>query len=199
MDLRYYLPLLILSVAVAVLPVVWAAHRRFNKKRIIAALAILILFAAACLGYPSRSGYNTWGVNRFQAWDALHFTTPPRQSPWFVAQEHFAKLLSPQPGVVLADIDPLYLNSLLPNSFAAAPIDGNHPYKWTIMWRYDQPQALALVKRSLAQSLPIYALFTSMKEMEVARSRLPVIPEHDWMRIDDSNRKAIILKLVPLE
>jgi hypothetical protein len=66
MDLRYYLPLLILSVAVAVLPVAWAAHRLFNKKRIIAALAILILFAAACLGYPSHSGYNTREVNRFQ-------------------------------------------------------------------------------------------------------------------------------------
>jgi hypothetical protein len=36
---------------------------------------------------------------------------------------------------------------------------------WTIMWRYDQPQALALVKRSLAQSLPVYALFTSMQEI----------------------------------
>src|SRR6266480_3937046 len=53
MDLRFYLPLLILLVAVAVLPVIWAAENLLAAKRTIASLAIFGLFAAACLGYPS--------------------------------------------------------------------------------------------------------------------------------------------------
>ena len=51
----YYLPLLILLVAVAVLPVIWAAENLFVARRAVASLVIFVLFAAACLGYPSRS------------------------------------------------------------------------------------------------------------------------------------------------
>ena len=58
-DVRYYLPLLIVLVAVAVLPVTWAAENLFVARRAVASLAIFVLFAAACLGYPSRSLSNT--------------------------------------------------------------------------------------------------------------------------------------------
>jgi len=58
-DVRYYLPLVIILVAVAVLPVTWAAENLFVARRAVAALGIFILFAAACLGYPSRSLSNT--------------------------------------------------------------------------------------------------------------------------------------------
>jgi glycosyltransferase involved in cell wall biosynthesis len=179
--------------------VTWAANSLFARRRIIPALAVFVMFAAACLGYPSRSGYNTRGIDRSQAWDAFHFAEAPRQSTQFVAQKHFAEMLSLEPGIVLSDIAAVYLNALLPDSFVAAPIDGNHPYKWSKIWRYEQPQALAFVKRSLAQSLLVYALFASMEETATARSRLPAIPSHQWMPLDDSNAKAIILKLVPVE
>src|SRR5207249_6661451 len=128
-DGRFYLPVLILLVAVAVLPVAWAANNRVARKRVLAAVAVFILFAGACLGYPSRSGYNTTGIDRCQAWDALHFTASARQSTQFVAQRDFAGRLPGQSGIVLSDIDPVYLNSLLPHSVAAAPIDGNQRYK----------------------------------------------------------------------
>lgn len=164
-DRRFYLPLLILLVAIAMLPVSWAAKNTFVKARILPALAIFTLFGAACLGYPSRSGYNTREICRSQAWDALHFTNPPQQSTQFIAQRRLAKLLRRQPGIVLSDIDPVYLNALLPESFVAAPIDGNHHYRWSEISRYDQPQALALLRRGLEQSLPVYALFTSESEM----------------------------------
>ena len=57
MDLRrFYLPLLMLLVAVVVLPVTWAAENLvLGQDELIASLAIFVLFAAACLGYPSRS------------------------------------------------------------------------------------------------------------------------------------------------
>src|SRR6266496_69356 len=145
-DARYYLPLLILAIPVAVLPVTWAVKNLFTGRRIIIALPIFVLFGAAGFGYPSRSGYNTVGVDRSQAWDAVHFAHRLQRSPHFAAQRHFAKLLKRQPGIVLSDIDPVYLNALLPRSFIAAPIDGNHRYKWSYTWRYDRPEALALVK-----------------------------------------------------
>jgi hypothetical protein len=197
-DGRFYLPLLILLVAVAVLPVTWAAKNLVARKQILAALAVFILLAAACLGYPSRSGYNTHGINRSQAWDALHFTTPPRQSIQFVAQRQFARVLKRQPGILLSDIDPVYLNALLPRSFVAAPIDGQHHYKWSYTWRYDRPQALALVEHGLQQSLPVYALFVSQTDAATNQSRLPDVPGYEWRILNNGDDKAAILKLTPV-
>jgi hypothetical protein len=197
-DGRFYLPLLILLVAVAVLPATWAANNLFAGKRIGAALSIFILFAGACLGYPSRSGYNTHGIDRLQAWDALHFATSPRRSIEFLAERHFARRLSQQTGIVLSDIDPVYLNALLPRSFVAAPIDGKHNYKWSYTWRYDRPQASALVEHGLQQSLPVYALFTSPNEIAGNQSRLPNVPGHEWRVLNNPDGRAAILKLTAI-
>jgi len=197
-DGRLYLPLLILVVAIAVLPITWAANNLFAGKRIIAGLITCVLFAATCLGYPSRSGYNTHGVNRLQAWDALHFTTPPGQSTQFVAQRDFARVLSRQPGIVLSEIDPVYLNALLPPSFVAAPIDGKHHYKWSYAWRYHRPQAAALVEHGLQRSFPIYALFTSQDEVATNQSRLPKVFGYEWRILKSAERSAAILKLAPV-
>src|SRR6266849_1708951 len=195
-DGRLYLPLLILLVAVAVLPVTWAAKNLFAGKRIIAALAIFVLFAAACLGYPSRSCYKTVEIGRLQAWDALHFTPPPRQSIWFIAQRHFFELVGGQPGIVLSDIDPVYLNALLPEPFVAAPIDAKHQFCFSKIWRYGHPQALALVKKGLDESIPVYALFVSRKEMAENVRRLPELDGHQWA-IVESGQQAVVLRLVP--
>src|SRR5205809_4394737 len=71
-DGRFYLPLLILLIAVAVLPVTWAANNLFAGKRIIAALSIFILFTGACLGYSFSSGYKIHEIDRLQYLDALY-------------------------------------------------------------------------------------------------------------------------------
>ena len=194
-DPRYYLPLLMLLIPVAVLPVDWAAKNLFAGRRIITALVTLLLFAAACLGYPSRSGYNTRGINRSQAWDALHFATSPSQSIQFIAQRQFARQVTQQPGIVLSDIDPVYLNTLLPRTFVAAPIDGEHHYKWSYTWRYDRPQALDFVQRALRRSLPVYALFTSPNDAATNQSRLPPVPGREWRVLNSSHGTATILKL----
>jgi len=194
---RYHLPLLILLVAVAVLPVTWAARNLFVVKHAIPAVAILVLFVAACLGYPSRSGYNTIETDRSQTWDALHFTNPPRQSTQFVAQRHFCEMFGRQPGIVLSDIDPVYLNALLPEPFVSAPLDGKHYFRYGRIWRYDRPQALALIKRGLDQSLPVYALFVSTETMTAAQSRLPTVPGYQWTIFNNADGKAVILKLFP--
>ncbi len=197
-DVRFYLPLLILLVAVAVLPVTWAAKNLFAGKRTVIALPVFILFAGACLGYPSRSRYNTPGIDRSQAWDALHFTASAGRSTQFVAQRDFARRLRRQSGIVLSDIDPVYLNALLPRSFVAAPIDGDHHYKWSYTWRYDRPQALAFVQHGLEQSFPVYALFVSSDEATIKHSRLPVVPGYDWHLLDQLRSKAALLKLAPV-
>ncbi|PYL60692.1 MAG: hypothetical protein DMF24_09425 [Verrucomicrobia bacterium] len=197
-DLRFYLPLLILLIAVAVLPVTWAAKNLFAGKRIVLALPVFILFAGACLGYPSRSGYNTAGIERCQARDAVHVIVSAGKSTQFVAQSDFARRLRRQSGIVLSDIDPVYLNALLPHSFVAAPIDGEHHYKWSYTWRYDRPEALAFVQHGLERSLPVYALFVSSDEVTTKQSRLPVIPGYDWRLLDHSDSKAAILELAPV-
>jgi hypothetical protein len=171
-DMRYYLPLLILLVAVAVLPVTWAAENLFVARRAIASLTMFVLFAAASLGYPSRSLSNTpktvapgshadW--NRLQAWDALHFPTPQRPSPWLMAQRHFLEMFGREPGIILADTNPLFLNALLPDSFVAAPLDGERYVRFRNVVTYDRAHALALVKRGLDESRLVYALFVPRK------------------------------------
>jgi Dolichyl-phosphate-mannose-protein mannosyltransferase len=194
-DARYYLPLLMLSVAVAVLPVNWAAKSLFNRKQVVAAAGIFVLFAAACLGYPSCSGFNATQTDRSQAWDALHFTTPPGRSGRFVAAQHFLEIFGSAPCIVLSDIDPVYLNALFPEHLAAAPLDGDHPYRFSQIWHYERPEALALVKAGLNKSLPIYALFTSPAEMISQQSRLPAVPGYEWRTVNDSDTNAVILKL----
>src|SRR5437773_2462601 len=154
-------------------------------------------FLCPCL-YSSNLCRIVLYSDRSQAWDALHFGGPPRTSPQFAAQKDFARLLKRQPGIVLSDIDPVYLNALFPRSFVAAPIDGNHQYKWSYTWRYDRPQALALVEHGLEQSIPVYALFISQTEMVSKQSRLPMVPGYEWHILNNSPGKTTILKLGPV-
>jgi len=197
-DGRFYLPLLILLIAVAVLPITWAFNNLFTKQRLISAASVFILFTGACLGYPSCSGYNTHEIDRLQAWDGLHFATSPSRSIAFLAERNFVKRLSRQTGIVLSDIDPVYLNALLPPSLVAAPIDGKHNYKWSYTWRYDRPQALVLVEHGLQQSLPVYALLPSQDDVATAQSRLPNVTGYEWRVLDNSDRSAAILKLTAI-
>jgi hypothetical protein len=160
--------------------VTWAGKNLVAGKRLIAAAAIFVLFAMACLGYPSRSG-ELVATNRLQAWDALHFNNPPRRSIEFVAQKHLVELFGNQPGIVFSDIDPAYLNALLPDPFVAAPLDGKRYVGFSEIFHYDRPQATALVKRGLKQSLPVYALFVSQDEVNEEAPRLPELDGYEWV------------------
>jgi hypothetical protein len=62
---------------------------------------------------------------------------------------------------------------------------------------YDRAQALALVKRGLEQSRPIYALFVSPKETEEKAARLPQVDGYEWVLADNLPAKAVVLKLSP--
>jgi len=209
-DARYYLPLFVLSVALAALPVTWAVKNVFAGKRIIASLLIFVIFAATCFGYPSRSGYNTVGINRSQRWDALHFADHPRRyrrqnlsrahkGRHFAAQKDFAELVGSHPGIVLSSIDPVYLNALLPDGCVAAPLDGDHNYHFSKIWHYDRPEALALVEQGLGRGLPIYALFVPIKEKTTQQSRLPALPGYKWTISNNSSGNALVLQLSPIE
>ena len=196
-DARLYLPILILLVAVAALPVTWAAKNLFAGKRTLIAMTLLILFVTACLGYPSRSGFNTSGVNRSQAWDAVHLPFQPSESRWFIAQRAFLEVFGREPGVVLSDIDPVYLNAFFPDWIVAAPLDGKHHYRHSRIWRYARPEALALVKHGLDQRHAVYALFVSQKDMEENKARLPPLDGYEWAPAETSTRDLVILKLNP--
>jgi dolichyl-phosphate-mannose-protein mannosyltransferase len=196
-DIRLYLPLLILLVAVAVLPVRWAAENLVVAKRTPVSLAIFLLFAAACLGYPSRSAGDPSKTDRSQAWEALHFLGRGSPSQWFIAQKHFLETFGQQPGVVLADINPFYLNALLPDGFVAAHLDGERLAAFRDIHGYDRAQALAMVRHGLANSLPVYALFVSQKEMEEKAGRLPQVDGYKWVVAENLPSEAVILELSP--
>ena len=202
-DARFYLPLFILSIAIAVLPVTWAAENLFARKWILAAVAIFVVFVAACLGYPSRSQYEPTKIDRAETWEAFHFGSASRQSVRFPAQKCLVELFGSEPGIVISDIWPYYLNAILPEGFVAAPLPGNPIYKDVVnknrTWHYDSPEAVALIRRGLAQSLPVYALFVSQKEMEENGARLPQLDGYKWIPAETCTLGAVILKLKPME
>ena len=195
MYLGYYLPLLMLSVAVAVLPVAWAVENFVLPKRTIASLAIFVLFAAATLGYPSRSVDPRLKADRSQTWEALHFSTLPRQSAEFIAQRRFIESVAQAHGVVFSDISSVYLNALFPPGFVAAPLDGKRFIQWRHVVHYDDAQAAALAELSVHRSIPVYALFISNKELDEKGSRLPNVPGYRWVPAEDSTNAAVILRL----
>jgi hypothetical protein len=195
MYLGYYLPLLMLLVAVAVLPLTWAVENLVLPKRTIASLAILVLFAAAALGYPSRSVDPRLKADRLQSWEALHFSTRPRQSAEFIAQRRFIESVRQTRGLVFSDISPVYLNALFPPGFVAAPLDGKRYVQWRHVVHYDDAQAVALAELSLHQSVPVYALFISTKEFNEKGSRLPNVSGYRWVPAEDTTNAAVILRL----
>ena len=189
-DGRYYLQLLIFLIPVAVLPVVWAIKNLFLHKRLLPSLGVLILFVASCLGFPSRSGYKPTKINRSQALDAIHYHKWHSEPLWYSAEKRFEKIYGQQPGVVLSDIDPVYLNALLPDHFAAAPIDEKQLRPWSPVWHYAQPQAAALVKQGLERSVPVYALFISRKDVTAEAGRLPKIDGYEWVETHASRPRC---------
>ena len=195
MYLGYYLPLLMLLVAVAVLPLTWAVENLVLPTRTIASLAIFVLFAAAALGYPSRSVDPRLKADRLQSWEALHFSTRPRQSAEFIAQQRFIESVRQTRGLVFSDISPVYLNALFPPGFVAAPLDGTRYVQWRHVVPYDDAQAVALAELSLHQSVPVYALFISTKEFNEKGSRLPNVSGYRWVPAEDTTNAAVILRL----
>ena len=193
--LGYYLPLLMLLVAVAVLPVTWAVENLVLPKRIIASLTILVLFAAACLGYPSRSVDPRLKVDRLQSWEAVHFSTGPRRSAEFIAQRHLIESVEQTHGLVFSDISPVYLNALFPPGLVAAPLDGKRYIQWRHVVNYDDAQAVRLAELTLHRSIPVYALFISTKEFDEKGSRLPNVPGYRWVPTEHSTNAAVILRL----
>ena len=194
-GLAVYLPLLMLLVAVAVLPVTRAAENLVLPKRTIASLTIFVLFAAACLGYPSRPGDPRQKADRLQSWEALHFSTRPRRSAEFIAQRHFIESAGQAGGIVFSDISPIYLNALFPPGFVAAPLDGKRYIQFRHIVHYDHAEAIALAELSLRRSIPVYALFVSSKELDEKASRLPNIPGYQWMPAENTRGEAVILRL----
>ncbi len=112
-----------------------------------------------------------------------------------MAERYFVEMFGREPGIILTDINPLYLNALLPDPFNAAHPDGERYVKFRNVVTYDRAQALALVKRALDQSRTVYALFVSQKEMDEKALRLPQIDGYEWAVAENLPAKAVIWKL----
>src|SRR5207249_10781978 len=93
-------------------------------------------------------------ADRLQSWEALPFSTRPRQSAEFIAQRSFIESVGQAGGLVFSDINPVYLNALFPPGFVAAPLDGKRYTQWRHVVHYDDAQAVALAKLNLQRSVP---------------------------------------------
>lgn len=191
---RFYIPLFLLLVPLAVLPSEWAVGHVLKKRFSILSVGALAVFLLSCIGYPSQSGFKPKS-NRSQAWDALHYQHGKGKSRSYEAQKEFARTFKDEPGIVLSDIDPAYLNALLPKPFAAAPIDGNHYYCYSQLWHYGKPEAVQLVANGLGRATPVYALLSPSKDVDQDIKRLPVIQGYSWKRSNRTDTAGVIMTL----
>ena len=193
-DGRFYLPILFLLVPLAVLPTEWAIRESFRSRYLFLGVAVLALFILSCVGYPSRSGFKPQ-TGRSQAWDALKYASAHGKSIQYDAQKKFARRFKDEPGIVLSDIDPAYLNALLPKPFVAAPIDDHHYYCYSRLWHYGKVEAIRLVQSGLDHATPVYALLVPLIDDDQDVQRLPSIQGYSWRRSKKSDTRAIVMTL----
>jgi hypothetical protein len=191
---RFYIPIFLLLIGLAVLPAEWAVGQALMGRVSVLALGVLAVFLLSCIGYPSQSGFKPEG-GRFQAWDALHYANGDGKSPRYEAQKEFLKVCREAPGIVLSDIDSPYLNALLPRPFVAAPIDGIHNYCYSRLWHYGKVQAAELVANGLSRGTPVYGLLLPSKEVDQGINRLPLVQGYSWKRRHGTDTAAVIMKL----
>ncbi len=191
---RFYVPILFLLVALAVLPAEWAVGQALKGRFSIRAVGVLGVFLLSCIGYPSQSGFEPKG-GRSQACDALHYANGNGKSLYYEAQKEFIRLFRDAPGLVLSNIDPPYLNVLLPKPFVAAPIDDHHNYCYSQLWHYGKVEASRLVQSAIDQATPVYALLVPSIDHDQDVQRLPSIQGYGWKRSEKSNSRAVIMTL----
>jgi 4-amino-4-deoxy-L-arabinose transferase-like glycosyltransferase len=190
---RFYIPIFLLLVALAVLPAEWAVGQALKGHLSIWTVGVLAVFLLSCIGYPSQSGFKPKS-GRSQAWDALDYANGHGKSFRYEAQKEFIRIFRNKPGIVLSDIDPAYLNVLLPDPFVAAPIDDHHYYRFSRLWHYGKVEAIRLVQSGLDHATPVYALLVpSIDDHDV--QRLPSIQGYSWKRSKKSNSRAVIMTL----
>jgi hypothetical protein len=191
---RFYIPIFFLLVALAVLPAEWAVGQALKGRFSIWAVGVLAVFLLSCIGYPSQSGFKPKS-GRSQAWDALHYANGNGKSVWYEAQKEFIRFFRDKPGIVLSDIDPSYLNALLPKPFIAAPIDDHHYYSYSQLWHYGKVEAIRLVQSGVDHATPVYALLVPSIDDDHDVQRLPPIQGCSWKRSEKSNSRAVIMTL----
>ena len=193
-DARFYLPILFLLVALAVLPAEWAVGEALKMRFSISTLGVLMIFLLTCIGYPSQSDFEP-KRNRSQAWDAFHYANGKGASPRYEAQKEFLSTFRHAPGIVLSNIEPPYLNALLPKPFVAAPIDDHHNYCFSQLWHYGKVEAIRLVQSGLDHATPVYALLVPSIDDDEDVQRLPSIQSYSWKRSNKSGAKAVVMTL----
>ena len=193
-ESRFYIPIFFLLVALAVLPAEWAVGQALKGRFSLWTIGALAVFLLTCIGYPSQSGFKPKG-GRSQAWDDLHYANSNGKSLWYEAQKEFSRFFRHNPGIVLSDIDPVYLNVLLPKPFVAAPIDDHHNYCYSRLWHYGKAEALRLVQNGLDHATPVYALLPPSNNDDRNVQRLPSIRGYTWKRSKKFNSRAVVMTL----
>ena len=193
-DGRMYLPFIVLLAPLATLPALLADQALSRKKYILPIMAALFLLAIT--GYPSQSGYpkKAW---RSQWTDALSLAPhdQPRKAVNFMAAHELLALAENRPGIVLSTINPVFLNAILPVGFSAAPLDSQHLFQHSHIWKYGTKEAKELAQKGIADKRPVYALFASNQETSIEIQRLPKIPNYYWAPLSAANDRSFIFSL----
>lgn len=154
-------------------------------------LAVVVLVTSV-VGYPSMSGYPA-ASGRSQLLDGIAWAS--RRAP---SRDYEAALLARRTvgdgrALVLSDTNAAFLSALLGSRVSCAPIDERHSFQHSAHWRYGAASAAALVRRSVAEATPVYALAAAGRDPAMTMSRLPEIPGMRWVLASRSDPGAPVL------
>ena len=120
---------------------------------------------------------------------------PPR---WQAARDLVA-LAAGRPAVALSDINPVYLDCVLPAAVDVVPLDmQDGGYIHAQAWQFDRRRALQYARDRAAGGAQVVAALLRQGEREPA-ARLPEFPGHAWAERPSGHAAVQIFELVAAE
>lgn len=193
-DSRLYVPLLFLLIPLAASAVEYAWMRRHQKDTRLRVGAVAVLGIACLLGFPGGVGYPLRPVS-FVSIHSIRWPDKKNTPVNYNALHAFAHHTSGRPALLLSDLSPVYASTLLPHGSFAAPVDGHHEYNGSNQWRYDRPEAYALVTDMLERGLAIYALQLASTPEQSVIERVPHLSGHAWTPVIPSPPGILLWEL----
>jgi hypothetical protein len=194
-DARMFSPIFILIIAIATVPVANALKEILDKRLSIVNITIITLFILSIIGMPSLSGFPVKEYN-IQLASQVNWTYIKSNPCKYIAAMFLKKLNSGTNCLVLSDINPVYLSTILDDRSIVAPIDDKNNYCHSRYFHYGTREATSTVRRAISESRVVYALKENTNDMSIFVTRLPSINKYTWRPVCKNNtEKVLVMRL----
>jgi hypothetical protein len=197
LDIRLFFSVFILLIPLAAWSVAESIDNVIEMRRFkLANLVTIIIFGLAVFGFPSRSEFPknqlATQIPLFINWSKLGSSALNYEAVTFLK-----KNVPFKPSLVLSNINPVYLSTLLDPMFISAPVDNIHAYSHSKLWLYGKSDSFRIIDKAIKEGLSIYALFSKDDKMDAFLKRLPNVEGYYWKTFSVAGPEiAYLLELI---